>query len=78
MTLKHSFSYSGYLNSASSSPLLLRGAPDYIIDTVSELTHEQATVSEGLAQSPYVAPRMGLEPATFWTQGTESPHLINC
>ena len=31
----------------------------------------QATVSERLTQSPYVAARMGFEPATFRTQGTE-------
>jgi len=30
--------YSGYFYSASSSPLQVRGAPDYSIDTVSELT----------------------------------------
>src|SRR6218665_795798 len=34
--------HSGYLYSASPSPLLLRGAPDYIIDTVSELTPNAA------------------------------------
>ena len=34
----HSFIHSGYLYRASSSPLLLRGAPNYSIDTVSELT----------------------------------------
>ena len=33
-----SFIHSGYFYSASSSSLLLRGAPDYSIDTVSELT----------------------------------------
>jgi len=31
----------------------------------------QATVSEGLAQGPFAAARMGFEPATFRTQGTE-------
>ena len=34
----HSFIHSGYFYSTSSSPLLLRGAPDYSIDTVLELT----------------------------------------
>jgi len=34
----YSFIHSGYFYSASSSPLLLRGAPDYSIDTVAELT----------------------------------------
>jgi|SRR6218665_1590966 len=40
-----SFIYSGYFNSTSSIPLLLRGAPNYSIDTVSELTHRSATGS---------------------------------
>ena len=35
--------HSGYFCSASSSPLLLGGAPDYGIDTVSELTCRSAT-----------------------------------
>ena len=35
----HSLSHFGYFFSALSSPLLLRGAPDYSIDTVSDLTH---------------------------------------
>src|SRR6218665_208777 len=38
----------------------------------------QATVSEGLAQGPYVAVRVGFEPVTLRTQGTklitEPPH----
>src|SRR6218665_2044590 len=44
-TLCHSFVHSGYFYSASSSPLLLRDAPDYSIDTVSELTRRSALVS---------------------------------
>ena len=65
------FIHFGYLYSASlSSPLgLLRNAPDYIIDTLSELP--QATVSEGPAQGPYVAARVGFKPETLRTQGTE-------
>jgi len=35
--------YFGYFYSASSSPLLLRGAPVYSIDTVSELAHQSTT-----------------------------------
>src|SRR6218665_222247 len=38
----HSLIHSGYLYSASSSPILLRGAPDYSIDTVSELIRRSA------------------------------------
>src|SRR6218665_3096925 len=36
----HSFIHSGHFYSASSSPLLLRGAPDYSTDTVSEFHTE--------------------------------------
>jgi len=41
--------------------------------TVSELTRRSATgtVSERLAQGPYVAARVGFEPATLQTQGAE-------
>jgi len=39
----HSFIHSGYFYSASFNPLLLRGAPDCSIDTVSELTRRNAT-----------------------------------
>src|SRR6218665_577062 len=41
-----------------------RGAPHYVI---------QATTSEGLAQGPYLATRMGFEPATFRIEGTDNP-----
>ena len=34
----------------------------------------QATVSEELAQGPYVAVRVGFEPATFRTEGTKPYH----
>ena len=30
-----------------------------------------AATSEGLAQGPYMAARVGFEPATLWTQGNE-------
>src|SRR6218665_581244 len=68
-----SFVLSGYYYNASSSPLLLRGAPDCSIDTVSELIREalQATASEGLAKSPYVAARVGFEPSTLRTKDAE-------
>jgi len=64
----HSFIHSGYFYSASSSPLLFRGTPHYSTDTVLESTHQalQETVSEGLAQGPYVAARVRFEPATHW------------
>src|SRR6218665_3509577 len=61
------FIHSGYFYSASSSPLLLRGAPDYSTNTVSEFHAEapQATAGKGLAQGPYVAARAGVEPTTL-------------
>ena len=57
-----SFIISGYLYSASSSALLLRGASYYSNDTILEL---HAKASEGLAQDSYVTARVGFEPATF-------------
>jgi len=61
-----SFIHLGYFYSTSSSPLLLRGAPEYSTDTVSEFHAEvfQATASEGLGQAPYVAARVGFEKLT--------------
>src|SRR6218665_1761083 len=45
----HSFIHSGHFYSAPSSPLLLRGAPDYCTDTVSEFhaeAHRQLQVKD--------------------------------
>ena len=45
----HSFIHSGYSYSAPSSPLLLRGAPDYSTDTVSKFhveAHRQLQVKD--------------------------------
>jgi len=39
----HSFMHSAYFFSTSSSPLLLGGATDYSIDTMSKLTRRSAT-----------------------------------
>src|SRR6218665_1269123 len=71
-----SFIHSGYLYSTFSSPLLLRSAPDYSINTLSELTPEvlQKPVSEGLVQSAYVAAGVGFKLATLRTQVTELTH----
>src|SRR6218665_1852787 len=43
-------------------------------DTVPEFHAEapQATVSEGLAQGPYVAARLGVQPMTIQTKGVDS------
>jgi len=70
----YSFIHSGYFYSFSSSPLLLRDAPDTARNTVPEFHPEapQATVSEGLAQGPYVAARAGVEPMTLRTKGVDS------
>src|SRR6218665_2197964 len=66
----HSFIYSRYFYSASSSPLILRGASDYSVDTASEFHAEalmQATASEGLAQGPKMAARVRFETTTLKT-----------
>ena len=44
------------------------------MDTVPQFHAEapQATVSEGLAQGPYVADRAGVEPMTFRTKGVDA------
>src|SRR6218665_1072703 len=63
--------HSGYFNSTSSSPLLLRGATD----SARILFHAvatQANASEGLAQGPYVVARDRFEPVTLWTKGVKS------
>src|SRR6218665_1032480 len=76
------FSQSCYFYSASSSPLLLRGAAD-TARILAEFHAEapQATVIEGLAQGLYVAARAGFEPTTLLTKGDEStiepPHPTN-
>src|SRR6218665_1410987 len=59
-----------YFYRASSSPLLLRSAPD----TVPEFHVEapQTTVSEGLTKGRYVAARAGVEPMTLRTKGGDS------
>src|SRR6218665_1796699 len=47
--LIHSFTHYGHFYSAPSSPLLLRGAPDYSMDTVSEFhaeAHRQLQVKD--------------------------------
>ena len=65
----HSIIYSGHFYSASSSPLLLRGAPDYSTDTISEFhaeAHRQLQVKDlSKDQGPYVTARAGGEPTTL-------------
>src|SRR6218665_48889 len=60
----YSFIHSGHFYSAPSNPLLLRGAPDYSTDTVSEFhdeTHRQLQVKD----LPNVAAQAGVEPTTL-------------
>ena len=68
LTQVHSFIHSGHFYSAPSSPLKLRGAPDYSTDGycigVSRRS-TQATAGKGLAQGLYVAARAGVEPTTL-------------
>ena len=61
--------HSGYFYSASSSPLLLRGAAD-----IARVSREaaRATVSEKLAQGPYVAASAGFEPMTLRMKNDKS------
>src|SRR6218665_2391844 len=63
----HSFDFihSGHFYSAPSSPLLLRGAPDYGYCIGVSRRSAQATAGKGLAQGPYVAARAGVKPTTL-------------
>ena len=76
--MSDSFIHSGCFYSASSTPLLLRGTPD-TAQTVLEFHAKvpQATVSEGLAQGPYVAARAGVKPMTLQTNGIDSTSATN-
>jgi len=67
------FTHSGYFYSASTSPLLLRGAPA----TARILCRSFMPCAVGncewrIAQDPYVAARAGLEYTTIRTKGNES------
>src|SRR6218665_2663573 len=63
----HSFIHFGHFYSAPSSPLLLRGAPDYSTDTVSECHaegHRQLQVKD-LPKVPTWRLEQGVEPTTL-------------
>ena len=66
--MQYSSFHSGHFYSAPSSPLPLRGAPDYSMHGycigVSRRS-AQATAGKGLAQGPYVTARAGVEPTTL-------------
>src|SRR6218665_1394752 len=73
----HSFFHSGHFYSAPSSPLLLRGAPDYSTDTLSEFhaeAHRQLQVKDMTA-------RAGVEPTTLRLKviaSTNAPSRLYC
>src|SRR6218665_1561613 len=70
----NSFIHSGYFYSDSSSPLLLRGAPDtarILCRSLSLKRHRQLRVKD-LQKSPYVAARAGFEPKTLHSTGIDS------
>jgi len=74
LTVYPSFIHSGYFTSASSSPLLLRGVPDYITHTVSCLTRRRATGNCEWRIFPKVPTRRlewDFEHATCRMQGTK-------
>src|SRR6218665_190208 len=59
----YSFIHSGHFYNAPSSPLLLRGAPDYSTDTESEF-HAEAHRQMRVKDLPKA--RAGVEPTTLW------------
>src|SRR6218665_1557484 len=72
-----SFINSGHFYSAPSNTLLLRGAPDYSTDTVSEF-HAEAH-KQLQAWASIVGWTEGQIPPTFWNWGTEyalSPYFL--
>ena len=78
-----SFMHSEYFYNAFSRPLLLRGTPNwsnwYCVEVNMPISEAlQATVSEGLAQGPYVAAGVEFKPVTLRTKGTESTNEPPC
>src|SRR6218665_663251 len=69
----HSFIHSGYFYSRLFTTSTPQSSSRHSMDTVPEFHAKapQATVSEGLAQGPYVAARVGVEPMTLWTKGVD-------
>jgi len=79
----HSLIHSGYFYSAPSSPPLSEPLPTqhgYCAEFHAEAP--QVSVSEGLAQGPYVAARVGFEPAIAIDSTNEPPrptrHNVQC
>src|SRR6218665_2181721 len=76
----HSFIHFGHFYSAPSSPILLRGAPDYSTDNCIGVSRRsaQATVGKGLSQGPYMADRAGVEPTTLRLKAIDSTKAPPC
>src|SRR6218665_1501612 len=75
-----SFIHYGHFYSAPSSPLLLRGAPDYSTDTVSELhadAQRQLQVKD-LPKVPIMVARAGVEPTTLRLKAIDSTKAPPC
>src|SRR6218665_547798 len=71
----HSFIRSGYFYSTSSSPLLLRGAPDtarILCRSFTPKCHRQLRMKDFPRVPPYVAARVGFEPVTLWSTAIDS------
>ena len=66
--------------SASHSMSLSEALPTIAMTLYGSLHAEalQATVSEGLAQGPYAAARVGFEPATLQSKGSDSTNAPPC
>src|SRR6218665_2614895 len=76
----HSFIHSGHFYSTPSSPLLLRGAPDYSTDTVSEFhteAHRQLQVKDLPKVSTWGA-RSRVEPTTLRLKVIASTNAPPC
>ena len=79
LSVIHSFIHSGHFYSAPSSPLLLRGAPDYSTDTVSEFhagAHRQLQVKD-LPKVPTWR-LAGVEPTTLRLKAIDSTKAPPC
>src|SRR6218665_2537095 len=90
MIFIHSFIQSGYFYSATLSPLLLRGLPTTVIDSVGVYTTKRyrqpytvytvynkyyILLVKDLPKVPGLTARMGFEPTTFQSKGIESTNV---
>src|SRR6218665_3244905 len=78
---RDSFIHSDHFYSASSSPLLLRSAPDtaWILSrSFTPKRHRQLRVKDLFVQGPYVAARVRFEPTTLRLTGIDSANAPPC